>query len=260
MAEHRRTGHLAFGLEGRTVIVTGATGGIGRTVCEGFAEAGARVAVLDLDPETARDVAAGLGPDHRGWGVDLRDVSKLDAAVGDVETALGPVDVLVNMAGIILRTHDLFSVTEADWDVQNDVNIKALFFLSQAVARRMVEGGRPGSIVNYSSQGWMSGGFGGSVVYNATKGAVTTITRGMARSLAPHSIRVNAVAPGLVETPMLVGPDTTAEDVERLAATIPMGRLGQPGDHVGATVFLASDMARYMTGATVNVSGGFLMY
>jgi NAD(P)-dependent dehydrogenase (short-subunit alcohol dehydrogenase family) len=106
----------------------------------------------------------------------------------------------------------------------------------------------------------MSGGFGGSVVYNATKGAVTTMTRGMARSWAPRGIRVNAVAPGLVETPMLVGPQTTPDEVEALAASIPMGRLGQPGDHVGATVFLASDMARYMTGATVNVSGGFLMY
>ena len=170
------------------------------------------------------------------------------------------VDVLINIAGIIQRTDNLFDVTEENWDAQHDINLKALFFLSQAVGKRLVETGRPGSIVNYSSQGWMSGGFGGSVVYNATKGAVTTMTRGMARSWAPHKIRVNAVAPGLVETPMLVDDNTTQDQIDALCDSIPMKRLGQPGDHVGATVFLASDMARYMTGATVNVSGGFLMY
>jgi NAD(P)-dependent dehydrogenase (short-subunit alcohol dehydrogenase family) len=106
----------------------------------------------------------------------------------------------------------------------------------------------------------MSGGFEGSVVYNATKGGVTTITRGMARAWAAKGIRVNALAPGLVDTPMLRTPDTTPERVAALEASIPMGRLGQPADHVGATVFLASDMAAYVTGATLNVSGGFLMY
>jgi NAD(P)-dependent dehydrogenase (short-subunit alcohol dehydrogenase family) len=216
--------HLNWGLQGRVVIVTGGLGAIGAAVCEGFREAGAVVAVVDR-----------TGP----YAHDLRDIAGLPGLVARIEGDLGLATVLVNVAGIIIRTADLFSVTEDDWDAQHDVNLKATFFLTQAFGKRLVDAAMPGSVVNYSSQGWMSGGFGGSVVYNATKGAVTTMTRGMARSWAPHGIRVNAVAPGLVETPMLVG---------------------QPGDHVGATVFLASDMAAYMTGAVVNVSGGFLMY
>ena len=251
--------HLEFGLAGKTVLVTGGAGAIGRAVCEGFAEAGAKVAVVDLDGEAASQVAASLGAGHRGWGADLADISGLKPLVDEIASAMGAIAVLVNVASIIIRTDDLFRVTEDEWDRQHTVNLKSLFFLSQAVAKRMADAGLPGAIVNYSSQGWMSGGFGGSVVYNATKGAVTTMTRGMARSWAPLNIRVNAVAPGLVETPMLTD-FLSPEQLDALADSVPMKRLGQPDDHIGATVFLASDLARYMTGATVNVSGGFLMY
>jgi NAD(P)-dependent dehydrogenase (short-subunit alcohol dehydrogenase family) len=252
--------HLDWGLSGRTVIVTGGAGAIGRAVCEGFAEAGCRVAVVDLDQSACDMVAGAIGPGHAGFGVDLRDVAALPDLIARVERSLGLATVLVNIAGIIIRTGDLFSVTEQEWDAQHDINLKALFFLTQGFARRLAEAKAPGSVINYSSQGWMSGGFGGSVVYNATKGAITTMTRGMARSWAPLDIRVNAVAPGLVDTPMLRTPQTTAEQIAALEDSIPMHRLGLPDDHVGATVFLASDMARYMTGATINVSGGFLMY
>lgn len=102
--------------------------------------------------------------------------------------------------------------------------------------------------------------YNGSVVYNAAKGAVLTMNRGLARSLAPRGIRVNAIAPGLIETPMLLGSDPSPDQAEKLATQVPMGRLGIPQDCVGATVFLASDLASYITGATLNVSGGFLMY
>lgn len=250
--------HLDWGLEGRIVIVTGGAGAIGRAVCEGFAEAGARVAVVDRDQDACDRVAGALG--GQGFGANLREIGRLPDLVVRVEAALGLPTVLVNVAGVILRNADLLSVTEGEWDAQHDVNLKALFFLCQAFAARLIAAGTPGSIVNYSSQGWMSGGFEGSVVYNATKGGVTTMTRGMARAWAPKGIRVNALAPGLVDTPMLRTPDTTPERIAALEASIPMGRLGQPADHAGATVFLASDMARYVTGATLNVSGGFLMY
>jgi NAD(P)-dependent dehydrogenase (short-subunit alcohol dehydrogenase family) len=252
--------HLSWGLEGRAVIVTGGAGAIGRAVCEGFAEAGARVAVVDREQGACDEVATALGGGHRGFAADLRDVASLPGLVARAEAALGLPTVLVNVAGVILRNPDLLAVTEGEWDAQHDVNLKALFFLCQAFAGRLLATGTPGSIVNYTSQGWMSGGFEGSVVYNATKGGVTTITRGMARAWAAKGIRVNALAPGLVDTPMLRTPDTTPERVAALEASIPMGRLGQPADHVGATVFLASDMAAYVTGATLNVSGGFLMY
>lgn len=251
--------HLDWGLTGQTVIVSGGAGAIGRAICEGFAEAGARVAIVDIDQSTCDAVAAVL-PGAQGFGADLTSFATLPALVARIEGAMGLATHLVNVAGVILRTADLFSVTETDWDRQHDVNLKALFFLTQAFAARLKAERCEGSVVNYSSQGWQSGGFGGSVVYNATKGAVTTMTRGMARSWAPLGIRVNAVAPGLVDTPMLQTPGQTPEQFQAMIEGIPMKRLGLPEDHVGATVFLCSPMARYMTGATINVSGGFLMY
>lgn len=252
--------HLDWGLSGKTVIVTGATGAIGRAVAEGFAEAGCKVAIVDLDQSACDTTALSLGIRHRGYGTDLRQIDQLPALIQRIESDLGLPTTLVNVAGIILRTPDLFTVTENDWDAQHDINLKALFFLTQAFAKRLADTGTPGSVINYSSQGALSGGFGGSVVYNATKGAITTMTRGMARSWAPLNIRVNALAPGLVDTPMLQTPGQTDADRDAMIQQIPMQRLGLPGDHVGATVFLASDMARYMTGAMINVSGGFLMY
>jgi NAD(P)-dependent dehydrogenase (short-subunit alcohol dehydrogenase family) len=252
--------HLDWGLTGKTVIVTGATGSIGRAVAEGFAEAGCKVAVVDLDQSACDTAALSLGIGHRGYGADLRKIGQLPALVRQIEADLGLATVLVNIAGIILRTDDLFSVTEADWDAQHDINLKALFFLTQAFARRLADTGTPGSVINYSSQGAVSGGLSGSVVYNATKGAITTMTRGMARSWAPLGIRVNSLAPGLVDTPMLKVPGQTEADRQAMIQSVPMRRLGLPEDHVGATVFLASDMARYMTGAMINVSGGVLMY
>ena len=252
--------HLNWGLSGKTVIVTGATGAIGRAVAQGFAEAGATLAIVDRDQPTCDTTALSLGLHHRGYGIDLCQTAQLPALIHRIEADLGLPTTLVNIAGIIRRTPDLFTVTEHDWDAQHDINLKALFFLTQAFAKRLADTGTPGSVINYSSQGALSGGFGGSVVYNATKGAITTMTRGMARSWAPLNIRVNSVAPGLVDTPMLKTPGQTEADREAMIASIPMHRLGLPEDHVGATVFLASDMARYMTGAMINVSGGFLMY
>lgn len=252
--------HLDWGLDGKTVIVTGATGAIGRAVAEGFAEAGCKVAIIDRDQINCDQVARDLGATNRGYAADLRNIGQLPGLIDRIEADLGLATVLVNIAGIILRTDDLFSVTEADWDAQHDINLKALFFLTQAFARRLADTGTPGSVINYSSQGALSGGLSGSVVYNATKGAITTMTRGMARSWAPLGIRVNSVAPGLVDTPMLKVPGQTEADRAAMIQSVPMKRLGLPEDHVGATVFLASDMARYMTGAMVNVSGGLLMY
>ncbi|MBA3908594.1 MAG: hypothetical protein C0524_01660 [Rhodobacter sp.] len=252
--------HLDWGLTGKTVIVTGATGAIGRAVAQGFAEAGATVAIVDLDQATCETTALSLGLAHRGYGTDLRQFAQLPALIARIEADLGLATTLVNIAGVILRTPDLFTVTEKDWDAQHDINLKALFFLTQAFSKRLADTGTSGSVINYSSQGALSGGFGGSVVYNATKGAITTMTRGMARSWAPLGIRVNSIAPGLVDTPMLKTTGQTDEDRQAMINQIPMKRLGLPEDNVGATVFLASDMARYMTGAMINVSGGFLMY
>ena len=251
---------LDFGLEGKVVLVSGGAGSIGTAVCKGFADVGAKVAVVDIDGTKAETLAAELGPKHGGFTANLTDVAKLTDLVARIEGRLGPIEVLVNIAGLLMRNADLFSVTEAEWDLQHDTNLKAMFFLSQTVAARLVAEDCPGAIVNYSSQGWMSGGFGGSVVYNAAKGGVTTLTRGLARAWASYGIRVNAVSPGLVATPMMLTPEITPSELEAFTQSIPLKRLGQPEDHVGATIFLASRLADYVTGATLNVSGGFLMY
>lgn len=256
-----RRRHLDWGLAGRAVIVTGGAGAIGGAIAEGFAEAGARVAVVDRETAAAEAAAAALaGEGHEGFGADLAAIAALPDLVAAIEARMGLCTVLCNVAGVIRRNADLLSVTEEEWDGQHAVNLKATFFLCQAFAARLIAAGRPGAIVNTTSQGWWSGGYAGSVVYNAAKGGVATMTRGLARAWAPHGIRVNALAPGLVETPMLVTPETTPEQVAALVAQIPLGRLGQPADHAGAAVFLASDLAAYVTGATLNVSGGFLMY
>ena len=252
--------NLSFGLEGKTVLLTGATGAIGGAIAKGFANAGSIVAVVDIDQDLCDKFAAKLGPQHAGFGIDLTDTARLAPLVKKIEQTLDKIDVLVNIAGVIKRADDLFQVSESDFDFQMDINVKVPFFLSQAVAKSMVDDSREGAIINYSSQGWMSGGFGGSVVYNAGKGAITTMTRGLARSWADYGIRVNAVAPGLVETPMLGLDRMSDAQIDSMVGGIPLKRLAKPGDHTGATLFLASDFATYITGATINVSGGFLMY
>jgi NAD(P)-dependent dehydrogenase (short-subunit alcohol dehydrogenase family) len=160
---------------------------------------------------------------------------------------------------VLIRRASVFDVSEADWDIQHDVNLKASFFLCQAVALTMKEQGTGGRIINFTSQGWMSGGFGGSVAYAATKGGIVSMTRGLARSLAKDKITVNAVSPGAADTAMMrSGMDDAA--LAGTIAQIPLGYMAAPSELAGSVLFLASDHASYITGATINVSGGWLMY
>jgi NAD(P)-dependent dehydrogenase (short-subunit alcohol dehydrogenase family) len=243
------------------VLVTGAAGGIGVAVAAAFAEAGARVAALDVSAEAARAVVASLpGTGHVGMGADLVDVSGHERLVADAEEAVGrPLAALAHLAAVLRRRHDIAEIDEPDWDAQADVNLKATFFLNRAFAERLRAAGRGGAIVNFSSQGWWTGGFGGSVVYNATKGGIVTMTRGLARTYASAGIRVNAVAPGLVDTAMLRD-DLDAVALQSLVDQVPLQRLADPDEVAPAVVFLASEHASYITGATLNISGGWLMY
>jgi NAD(P)-dependent dehydrogenase (short-subunit alcohol dehydrogenase family) len=251
---------LGEGLAGKGVLVTGATGGIGSAVARAFAAAGARVAVLDLREEAAHELAASLpGAGHAGIGADVADVGRHDALVAEAEDAVGPLVALAHLAAFLRRRHDIREVDEADWDAQADVNLKATFFLNRAFAERLRESARAGAIVNFSSQGWWTGGFGGSVVYNATKGGIVTMTRGLARTYAPAGIRVNAVAPGLVDTPM-IHDGLSASALQGLVDQVPLGRLATPEEVAPSVVFLASSHSAYITGATLNISGGWLMY
>jgi NAD(P)-dependent dehydrogenase (short-subunit alcohol dehydrogenase family) len=251
---------LGAGLERRGILVTGAVGGIGSAVAHAFAQCGAHVAATDLSEQAARDLAASLpGQGHAGIGADLGDAGGYEALVEAAEEAVGPLVALAHLAAVLRRRHDITEIDEADWDAQVDVNFKATFFLDRAFAERLRESGRPGAIVNFSSQGWWTGGFGGSVVYNATKGGIVTLTRGLARSYGAAGIRVNSVAPGLVDTPMLR--DGMADEVlQGLVDQVPLGRMAAPAEVAPAVVFLASDHARYITGTTLNISGGWLMY
>jgi NAD(P)-dependent dehydrogenase (short-subunit alcohol dehydrogenase family) len=251
---------LGAGLKGRRVLITGAAGGIGREVALAFAAAGARVTVVDLDQAHADAVVATMeGGPHLALGYDLKPVAGHKALVERVAGEFGGLDVLVQTAAVLVRRSSVFDVSEADWDIQHDVNLKASFFLAQAAARAMVQAGKGGRIINFTSQGWQSGGFGGSVAYAASKGGIVSMTRGLARSLAKDKITVNAVSPGAADTAMMRSGMTDAA-LEATVAQIPLGYMAHPSQLVGAVLFLASDHADYVTGATLNVSGGWLMY
>ena len=250
-----------LGLEDRGVVVTGGAGGIGREVAAAFASAGARVAVVDLDRERCEDIVAELeAPErHLAIGANIGDLAGQEAILRRVRDELGRFDVLAHLAAVLRRRETIDDVTEEDWDVQLDVNLKATFFVNRWAARLFREQGNGGRIINFTSQGWWTGGFGGSVVYAASKGGIVSMSRGLARTLAPDGITVNTVSPGAADTAMM-REGSTDEALAGFISMIPLGRMAQPSELAGIVLFLASDHASYITGATINVSGGQLMY
>ena len=199
------------------------------------------------------------GGPHLPLAVDLRPVAGHRQLIEKVRDTFGQLDVLVCTPAVLVRRASVDEVSEQDWDFQHDVNLKSTFFLCQAAARAFREQGRGGRIITFTSQGWWSGGYGGSVAYAATKGGIVSMTRGLARSLAKEKITVNAVSPGAVDTAMMRS-DMTDEGLAGVVANIPLGYMAHPSELAGTVLFLASDHAGYITGATINVSGGWLMY
>jgi len=252
---------LAAGVAGRGVLVTGAGGAIGAAVAAAFAAAGARLALTDLTSGSLERTAAGLPPggETHLLPTDLRDAAARESLLERAVAELGRLDALVHTAAVIVRRADLASVTEADWTLQEEVNLRATFFLARDAAERMTADGEGGRIVLMTSQAWWTGGLAGSTAYAATKGGVVSLTRGLSRNYAPHGVLVNCVAPGAVDTPMLRDGSDPAR-LEQMRESIPLGRFADPEELAGTILFLASDHARYITGTTLNVTGGQLDY
>lgn len=251
---------MTAGMDGKTVIVTGAAGGIGAATCHRLARDGALVWAVDREDSVVQSLVAGLvGDGHRGSALDLTDLAAQTRFVHDVAASGGLVVGLVHLAAVLRRRASIDEVTEDDWDAQIDTNLKATFFLDRAVAQLLIRQGVGGSIVNFTSQGWWTGGFGGSVVYAASKGGIVSMSRGLARTLAPHQIRVNTVAPGFVDTAMMRG-GLTDEQLQSSIDQVPLGRMAQPEEVADTVSFLVGTDSRYVTGATLNVTGGQLMY
>lgn len=253
------TWELTDGLQDIGVVVTGAGGGIGREIALAFSTAGAHVCAIDVRQETVDAVIAEMNEptQHLGVAGDLTVIEAHSQLLGQARETFGRLDVLVHCAAAIRRS-TVDEVSEADWDFQHDINLKAAFFLNREAANIMRADGNGGRIVNFSSQVWWSGGYGGSVVYAASKGGIVSMSRGLARAYGRDGIRVNTVSPGFVDTSMLEGVEKEA--LQALIDQTPLGYIVDPKELTGVVLFLASAHATYITGATINVSGGFQMY
>jgi 3-oxoacyl-[acyl-carrier protein] reductase len=238
-------------LTGRVAVVTGGGSGIGRGIARGFAAFGARVAIWERNPQTCASAAEAIGA--LGIVADVREAADVDAALARTLAELGPVSVLVNNAGGVFAS-PLLETTENGWDALYRANLRHVLLCTQRAARAMVEHGIAGSIITVTSiEGVRAAP--GYAAYAAAKAGVVNYTKTAALELAPHGIRVNALAPDFTLTEGLRAM-STPEALERGGRMVPMGRAGNVDEMAGAAVFLASDLSSYVTGQTIHVDGG----
>jgi 3-oxoacyl-[acyl-carrier protein] reductase len=245
-------------LKGEVAIVTGGGAGIGRAIALAMAQEGADVAVWDVNEPQAEEVAAmirQMGKKSMSFRVDVSLAQEVHAAAQKVGKELGRIDILVNNAGICQVT-PLDQIEEKDWDRMFAVNVKGVFLCSQAAMKIMMKQ-KSGKIINLGSVAGKLGGIASGAHYAASKAAVMCLTKSLARFLGPHGVRVNALAPGVIETDMTRM--ITGGDWRNFLATIPLARIGDVKEVAKVAVFLASDDSSYLTGEIIDINGGQFM-
>ena len=245
---------MKFDLSGKIAVVTGGSRGIGLEITKALTGAGAKVAICGRDGSKAEQAAAAVGGGCRGYACDVAVSSQVEAFAKAVEKDFGKIDVLVNNAGFT-KDNLLFLLSEADWDSVIDTNLKGTFLMTKHIARGMLKR-RWGRVINITSVVGLNGNKGQSN-YSASKAGMIGFTKSVAKELASRNVLVNAVAPGFVETELTDA--ITPEARKYFQDNIPLGRLGTGPDIASAVLFLASDLASYITGQVVVVDGGMVM-
>jgi NAD(P)-dependent dehydrogenase (short-subunit alcohol dehydrogenase family) len=247
-------------LQDKVAVISGAATarGIGLATAQLFAANGAAVAILDLERQKPAEVALTVGKAHRGYACDVTRKDECERVAKEIIRDFGAVDILINNAGITQPLR-IMEIKPENYDAVLDVSLRGMLYLSQAFIPHMMSRGK-GSIASTSSVSALTGGgFFGGPHYSAAKAGMLGLTKDMARELGPKGIRVNAVAPGMVDTDIR-GDLMSQETFNKILSTIPIGRIASPHEIAGAFLFLASDLSSFVTGATIDVNGGMFIH
>ncbi|WP_025856409.1 SDR family NAD(P)-dependent oxidoreductase [Pseudomonas sp. CHM02] len=243
-------------LKDKVAVVTGAASlnGIGWSIARRFAEEGAKIVLLDIAADKLQMATETLGEPHQGFVCDVRDPLACKKVVEQTVAAFGQIDILVNNAGVS-QPRRLLDIDDEGYDLVMDVSLRGAFNMSRAVVPYLRKAGRGSILCMGSVSAQRGGGVMGGAHYSAAKGGIQSLAKALARELAPDGIRVNAVAPGLIETDLIAG-RLSDENRELTLTATPLGRIGQPVEVANACLYLASDMASYVTGVVLDVNGG----